>query len=175
MTIRSFDWDEWKNWSIPAVMNNIENSISFESIGEMSFGDALWSQEGMGIYVFYKDDYVPLYIGKVASRSFLERISGHMDTHIHKGGSHAGWFNTFQKRWVEKFNENDTVAKKNYLKSVAFSTLKMPVNNSDTIKKIEKLMIHHYNPVLNRGTAISNNSKFHYLIENVKRPIGDIK
>ena len=66
-------------------MKNVENLLGFEPIGSMTFGDALWSQEGMGIYIFYKDNYVPLYIGKVASRSFLERISGHMDTHVHKG------------------------------------------------------------------------------------------
>ena len=76
----------------------------------MTFGDALWSQEGMGIYVFYDKDYAPLYIGKVGSRSFLERISGHLDTHIHKGGSHTGWFNTFQKRWVSYFGEDDVEA-----------------------------------------------------------------
>ncbi len=175
MSIRSFDWDEWKNWSVPEVMRNIKDSIGFESIGEMSFGDALWSQEGMGIYVFYKNDYVPLYIGKVASRSFLERISGHMDTHVHKGGSHTGWFNTFHKRWVEQFGGNDTAAKKDYLKSVAFNTLKMPTGDSEMIKRVEKLMIHHYSPALNKGTMISDNSKFYHLIESLGKPVGSIQ
>ncbi len=168
MTVRTFEWEEWNNWSIPNIMEKIENKSVFQSIGDMSFGDALWSQEGMGIYVFYDRKYTPLYIGKVGSRSFLERISGHMDTHIHKGGSQTGWFNTFQKRWVSYFNEEDVAAKKNYLKNIAFHTLRIPFENVNQIKKIEKLMIHYYNPVLNKGTLIKPSSKFYYLTENIE-------
>jgi len=171
MTIRSFDWESWKNWTVPEIMHQIKKNVSFESIGDMSFGDALWSQEGMGIYIFYKEDYVPLYIGKVASRSFLERISGHLDTHVHKGGSQTGWFNTFQKRWVDKFQQNDTIAKKDYLKNVAFHTLQMPVDNAELIKRVEKLMIHYYNPILNKGTIIKESSKFHNLISCLENSV----
>ena len=174
MAIRSFDWENWKNWPVSEVMTQIEKNVPFEPIGEMSFGDALWSQEGMGIYVFYKNNHVPLYIGKVASRSFLERISGHLDTHVHKGGSQTGWFNTFQKRWVENFQQNDTIAKKDYLKNVAFHTLKMPVDNSELIKRVEKLMIHHYNPILNKGTIIKESSKFYSLLDCLDNPVESI-
>ena len=174
MGVRSFEWDDWNSWTVPSIMEKVKSNIGFESIGSMTFGDALWSQEGMGIYIFYKDDYAPLYIGKVASRSFLERISGHMDTHVHKGGSHTGWFNTFQKRWVEHFDEGDIQAKRNYLRDVSFNTLKMPTGNPELIKKIEKLMIHHYDPSLNRSTEISKGSKFHYLKESIEKQIKSI-
>jgi len=174
MTIRTFAWDDWSSWTVSTVMKNVENLLGFEPIGSMTFGDALWSQEGMGIYIFYKDNYVPLYIGKVASRSFLERISGHMDTHVHKGGSHTGWFNTFQKRWVDHFGHGDIEAKEKYLKHVSFNTLKMPTGNAELIKKVEKLMIHHYDPLLNRGTKISDGSKFRHLRENISHQIKNI-
>lgn len=164
--IRTFKWEEWKDWSVLDVMSNVKDRIGFEPMGEMTFSDALWSQEGMGIYCFYKDDYVPLYIGKVASRSFLERISGHLDTHTHKGGSSTGWFNTFQQRWVEHFNHDDHVAKRSYLSSVAFNTFQVPASNSPSIPYIEKLMLHYLDPALNRGTKIGKKSKYHPLLES---------
>ena len=172
--LRTFEWEDWKSWAVPEIMYQIKDNSFFESIGSMSFGDALWSQEGMGIYVFYNEEYEPLYIGKVGSRSFLERISGHMDTHVHKGGSHTGWFNTFQKRWVDYFKDSDIVAKKKYLKNVAFHTLKIPAGNPDKIKKIEKLMIHYYNPILNRGTKISDKSNFAHLREKVREKVSEL-
>ena len=68
---------------------------------------------------------------------------------------------------VSHFGEEDVEAKENYLSSVAFHTLRIPAGDSEKIKKIEKLMIHHYNPTLNRGTKISDNSIFAYLREQV--------
>ena len=168
---RTFEWEDWNMWSVPAIMNEVKERSNFQSIGSMTFGDALWSQEGMGIYIFYDRNYTPLYIGKVGSRSFLERISGHLDTHMHKGGSETGWFNTFQKRWVSYFQEEDIEAKKNYLENIAFHTLQIPAGDSDKIKKIEKLMIHYYNPILNKGTKISDNSIFAYLRERVNEHV----
>ena len=172
--IRTFKWEDWNSWKVPSIMKEIEKRSSFQPIGEMSFGDALWSQEGMGIYIFYDNDYTPLYIGKVGSRSFLERISGHLDTHLHKGGSHTGWFNTFQKRWVSHFDEEDTEAKKNYLSNIAFHTLRIPAGSGDKIKNIEKLMIHYYNPILNRGTKISDKSNFAHLRERMEDHVSEI-
>ena len=166
-TLRTFEWEDWNTWNVPSIMDEVKGRSDFQPIGNMTFGDALWSQEGMGIYVFYDKNYTPLYIGKVGSRSFLERISGHLDTHVHKGGSHTGWFNTFQKRWVDHFKDSDVSAKKNYLSNIAFHTLKIPAGNSDRIKKIEKLMIHYYDPLLNKRTKISDNSIFAYLREQV--------
>ena len=163
--LRTFKWEEWCEWTPSNLMKNVKSRIGFVPMGEMSFSDALWSQEGMGIYCFYKDDFVPLYIGKVASRSFLERISGHLDTHVHKGGSSTGWFNTFQQRWVLHFKQDDYEAKQNYLNDVAFNTFQVPVEKCKSIPQIEKMMLHSLNPVLNRGTKIGRKSKYYRLLE----------
>ena len=176
--IRAFEWEEWSDWTPLDLMGNVKSRIGFIPMGEMSFSDALWSQEGMGIYCFYRDDFVPLYIGKVASRSFLERISGHLDTHTHKGGSSTGWFNTFQQRWVEHFGDEDKEAKSRYLKEVAFNTFQVPVSKSSSIPQIEKVLLHSFSPALNRGTEIKKKSKYYPLLEvatNNFKTIGSFK
>jgi len=170
-SIRAINWELWQNWYVKDVMSNISDQLGFKPMGDMSWADALWSQEGCGIYIFYTSDFKPLYIGKVASRSFLERISGHLDTHVHKGGSENGWFNTFQQRWVERYKTEDVRAKHDYLSTVGFNTLKMPYGDSDLISKIEKILIHVYDPILNRRTQISKKSKYRELLENIGDPI----
>ena len=172
--IRQIPWSEWSTWNPGAIMEAAATKLPWVPMEDMSFADALWSQEGMGIYVFHNRYYDPIYIGKVSARSFLERISGHLDTHLHKGGGHTGWFNTFHQRWCEYYDDADSSAKTRYLAHVGFFTLEVPVEKKDSIQSLEKMLLHHYDPVLNKKTSIGKSSKFKPLLESYDLTVAEI-
>ena len=165
--MNGLDWEEWKDFSLGSSLESIRADHSFMPMGRATFNDALWCQEGCGIYVFHDDAFNPWYIGKVASRSFLERISGHLDTHAHKGGGHTGWFNTFHQRWSAHLEQPDEIAKCAYMSCVGLLILRMPHGDKSAIGRVERTMIHTYDPALNRKTQIGKRSKYFPLLEKL--------
>ena len=163
--MHALEWDDWKNIPADELLRTMCQSHGFKSMGSVTYADALWAQEGCGLYLFHDKEWQPWYLGKVASRSFLERISGHMDTHAHKGGSHTGWFNTFHQRWVEYLEQPDEIAKGAYLSCCGLLVLRMPAGKKEDIARAEKYLMHVLNPKLNRRTQISERSKFKDLLE----------
>ena len=159
------NWREWKDEEPEELLSCGDSG--FVPMGDVPYRDVLWAQEGQGIYVFHDKNWVPYYIGKCTGRTFLGRISAHLDTHYHKGGSAAGWFNTFQKRWVQHFGVTDREAKEKYLDECGMIILEMPVDPA-AVGALEKYLIHLYNPILNRSTTISSKSKFAYMLDSSK-------
>ena len=160
------EWEQWKDIPADELLNTLRKSYGFKAIGQASYADALWAQEGCGLYLFHDKEWPPWYLGKVASRSFLERISGHMDTHVHKGGGHTGWFNTFHQRWSEYLGQEDEVAKCSYLACAGLMILRMPTGKKAEIARAEKYLMHVLSPKLNRKTQITKRSKFAPLLEH---------
>ena len=84
-----FEWEGWKGISPETLLHPSrfkDECLQFTPMGDVTYRLALWAQEGQGIYVFHDKNWVPYYIGKCTGRTFLGRISAHLDTHYHKGG-----------------------------------------------------------------------------------------
>ncbi len=166
--MNALDWEEWKDFPLKDSIQHIRKQCRYSPMGGVTFNDALWYQEGCGIYIFHDEIFKPYYVGKVASRSFLERISGHLDTHAHKGGSHTGWFNTFHKRWAAHLMQSDEVAKCAYMSCVGLLILRMPHGDKAAIARVERTLIHAYDPSLNRRTQIGKRSVYAPLLEKLQ-------
>jgi hypothetical protein len=172
--MHAVEWEDWKDIPADQLLSTFKTSHKFKPVGRVSYADALWAQEGCGLYIFHDMDWSPWYLGKVASRSFLERISGHMDTHAHKGGSHTGWFNTFHKRWADYLGQPDEVAKCSYLNCAGLMILRMPATDKKEIARAEKYLMHVLDPKLNRRTKITKKSKFVKLLEHGTSGTGEL-
>lgn len=143
------------------------------TIGEAPYGRALECQEGCGIYVFHDAEFRPLYVGKVSSRSFLERLSAHMDAHGHKGGADKGWFNTFHQRYEEHYGAYGLEAKREYLATCGLLLLRMPHGDAAAIERVEKALIHLHDPPLNRKTQIKKGNKHWKLLEGLNQSMAE--
>ena len=65
--------------NIPDLVRKIEN-IGGVSIGELKITDLVLPAESCtGIYFFLDENEQVVYVGKISSRSFLDRIAGHLD------------------------------------------------------------------------------------------------
>lgn len=65
--------------NIPDLVSKIEN-IGGVSIGELKITDLVLPAESCtGIYFFLDENEQVVYVGKISSRSFLDRIAGHLD------------------------------------------------------------------------------------------------
>ena len=172
--MHALDWDDWKSIPVNELLPTFRQKYSFTPMGRVTYAHALWAQEGCGLYLFHDADWNPWYLGKVASRSFLERISGHLDTHQHKGGSHTGWFNTFHQRWATHLTQPDETAKAAYLSCMQLVILRMPPWKKAEIAKAEKYLMHVLDPKLNRRTKITKRSKFAPLLEHGECGTGEL-
>ena len=64
---------------IPDLVRKIEN-IGGVSVGELKITDLVLPAESCtGIYFFLDENEQVVYVGKISSRSFLDRIAGHLD------------------------------------------------------------------------------------------------
>ena len=65
--------------NITDLVSKIEN-IGGASIGELKITDLVLPAESCtGIYFFLDENEQVVYVGKISSRSFLDRIAGHLD------------------------------------------------------------------------------------------------
>lgn len=165
----AIDWSTWRKERLQTAISQVSQDLTFQPLATTPLAQALWCQEGCGIYVFHDSTFTPLYVGKVSSRSFLERISAHMDTHGHKGGGPAGWFNTFHQRWVLHRGEADVEAKHNYLHHTGLLLLRIPHGDAGAIERVERALIHTHDPPLNRRTQIREGTKHWPLLEGLAR------
>lgn len=95
-----------------------------------------------GVYVFYNSDGEVIYVGKCASRCFVERIPSHFDV---RGTDN--WFGTLIKGYSERFG----VSRERAVQiSDAFSIVLICCDRCLNINEVERHMQYVLKPCLNR-------------------------
>lgn len=166
--MHAINWSDWRSMPLAETVRQISRGLEFMAIRDVGTERYLMSQEGCGIYIFHDAEFLPLYVGEVSSRSFLERLSTHMDAHGHKGGADKGWFNTFHQHYEERYEVYGLEAKREYMAACGLLLLRMPHGDGSAIKRIERVLQHIHNPHLNclkRGNQIGPKSTYKHALD----------
>lgn len=142
------EYDNFKFKSINNLLDRIKR-IKGKRLNELKISDLSYHNSeiiwpGEGIYIFRSNDKI-IYVGKVSSMSFTERIPKHFDVR------HFAWFNRLLKLICKKilsveWNDNNAIISSQY----AFKYLDLVLINFTTrerINKTESLLRASLNPL----------------------------
>lgn len=72
-------YDEIKDLTITELFDRVLKKKKVK-IKDLKLVDLIFNKESMvGVYIFFDENNIPIYVGKTGSRAILERLAGHFD------------------------------------------------------------------------------------------------
>ncbi|GAK37945.1 GIY-YIG nuclease family protein [Bacteroides graminisolvens] len=139
-------FDEIKDLAVEQLVTKIKESNKIK-VKDIRLIDLLHDRRSLlGVYIFFDEKDIPIYVGKSSSRSILERLASHFDTRSN------AFFNNFLRKITEKdkLNINDENLKDAYAKAINFNLVFLDYPSKELIVSIEKQLIKALNPIYNR-------------------------
>lgn len=140
---------EIKNLTVKELIDEILSARKM-IIRDIKLVDLIYDRQSLiGIYVIFDQNDKPVYVGKTASRSILERISAHFDLRPN------GFMNTFlcalagMKKGRNRPQATDDELKLAFDKSLNFKLVFVGIEERDKISKIESILARELKPELN--------------------------
>jgi hypothetical protein len=143
-------YNEIKHQTIAELAERLDNG-SKAAIINMKLVDLIHEDEpSCGVYIFYNQEGKPCYVGKSSSRTFIERISSHLDSR--KGA----FFSSFL--WAIAKSTRNNVTEKQlrdaYIEAIKCQIAFIHLKDKEKCIKLEKYLIYYFKnrkiPILNK-------------------------
>ncbi|MEQ9307282.1 MAG: hypothetical protein RJQ14_25435 [Marinoscillum sp.] len=157
------EFEEFEDCTLNIFLKHLEHLEGIElsdlKVSDLSMSNGKIVTPGEGVYLFRRGTEV-LYVGKVSSMSFTERIGKHFDVRRY------AWFNRFLKLIAEKVDEVDCKEDEYLIKALEYA---LKHCNLILINFKERKRINKFETVLRRTTNPLNKFKHERRVDATKR------
>jgi hypothetical protein len=121
----------------------------------LTIENLIFKKGGDGIYLFFNNDHKCIYVGRCLSRSFVERIPAHFDARD-QAGPGWGFRGVCKKIREERIREkSEFTCYDAAMELLSCYLYLINFKNNDNKKtycsKLERVLIHYFNPLYNRN------------------------